>query len=53
VTVKGGQQSTVAVKLNQAGKRLLAKHKRFTAMLSISSHGVVIKSQKVALKLKK
>jgi hypothetical protein len=53
VTVKGGQQSTVAVKLNQAGKRLLARHKRFTAMLSISSHGVVIKSQKVALKLKK
>ena len=53
ITLKGGQRSTLTVTLNQAGKHLLSKHRHFTALLEITSHGVVVKSEKIAIKLKK
>ncbi len=52
-TLKGGQQRTVTVSLNHTGKKLLAKHRRFTALLKITSHGVVVKSERISVKLKK
>ncbi len=53
VTLKGGQRRTLTVTLNHAGKRLLARHRHFTALLTITSHGVLIKSEKIAVKLKR
>ena len=52
LTLKAGQKRAVTVSLNRAGKQLLSKHKRFTALLTISSGGVTIKTQKVKIKLK-
>ncbi len=52
-TLKGGQQRTVTVSLNHTGKTLLAKHKRFTALLKVVSGGTVVKTQKIAVKLKR
>ena len=42
----------MTVSLNHAGKQLLSRHKRFTALLTISSGGVTIKTQKVKIKPK-
>ncbi len=52
LTLKAGQKRAVTVKLNHAGKGLLARHKRLTALLKVTSDGTTIKSQKVAVKLK-
>lgn len=53
VTLEGGQKRSVTVSLNRTGKRLLAKHRRFTALLKVVSGGTVLKTQKVAVKLKR
>ena len=52
LTLKAGQTRAVTVSLNRAGKRLLAKHKRLTALLTVSSGGVTIKTQKLTFKSK-
>ena len=52
LTLKAGQKRAVSVSLNHAGKQLLSKHKRFTALLTVSSGGVTIKTQKVKIKPK-
>jgi hypothetical protein len=52
LTLKAGQKRAVAVSLNRAGKQLLAKHRHFTALLTVSSGGVKIKTQKVKIKPK-
>ena len=52
LTLKAGQKRAVSVSLNRAGKQLLSKHKHFTALLTISSGGVTIKTQKVKIKPK-
>ena len=52
LTLKAGQKRAVSVSLNRAGKQLLSKHKRFTALLTVSSGGVTIKTQKVKIKPK-
>ena len=51
LTLAAGQKRTVTVSLNRAGKRLLAKHRRFTALLEVSSAGKTIKTQKLPIKL--
>ncbi len=53
LTLKGGQKRVVSVSLNRAGKRLLAKHRRFTALLKVTSGATTIKSQKVQIKPKR
>lgn len=53
LTLKAGQKRAVTVSLNRAGKQLLSKHKRFTALLTVSSGGVTIKTQKVTIKPRK
>jgi hypothetical protein len=50
VRIPGGKKAKITVTLNAAGKRLLAKHKHLTALLTVSSHGKVIKKQKVQIK---
>lgn len=52
LTLKSGQTRVVTVALNRTGKRLLARHKRITALLTVSSSGVKIKTQKLQLKAK-
>jgi hypothetical protein len=52
LTLKGGQKRVVTVSLNRAGKRLLAKHRRFTALLKVTSGATTIKTQKVQIKSK-
>jgi hypothetical protein len=52
LTLKGGQTRVVSVSLNRAGKKLLAKHKHFTALLTVSSGGVTLKTQKLTFKSK-
>jgi hypothetical protein len=52
LTLKAGQTRVVSVALNRTGKKLLARHKHFTALLTISSGGVTIKTQKVQIKPK-
>ncbi len=53
LTLKGGQKRTVAVSLNRAGRKLLAKHRRFTALLKVTSGGSVVKTQRVQIKSKR
>jgi hypothetical protein len=50
VRISGGKKAKITVTLNAAGKRLLAKHKHLTALLTVSSHGKVIKKQTVQIK---
>ncbi len=52
LTLKGGQTRTVNVSLTASGKRLLAKHKRFSALLKVISGGRVVKRVTVKLKHK-
>jgi hypothetical protein len=52
LTLKGGQKRSVTVSLNRAGKRLLAKHRHFTALLKVTSGATTIKTQKVQIKPK-
>ena len=53
LTLKGGQTRIVSVSLNRTGKRLLAKHKHFAALLTIRSGGATIKTQKLQIKAKR
>ncbi len=48
-----GKKRTVTVSLNGAGKRLLAKHGHFMALLEVRSAGKTIKTQKLPMKLKR
>jgi hypothetical protein len=52
LTLKAGQSRVVTVSLNRAGKKLLAKHQRLTALLTVNWGGAAIKTQKLQLKLK-
>jgi hypothetical protein len=53
LTLVAGQQRAVSVSLNAAGRRLLAKHKRLTALLTVTTGGTVVKTQKIQIKLKR
>jgi hypothetical protein len=48
-----GQKRTVRVSLNGAGKRLLARHRRFMALLEVKSAGKTIKTQALPIRLKR
>jgi hypothetical protein len=50
VTLSAGQKRTIKVSLNRAGRKLLASHKHLTALLTVTSRGVLIKTQKVQIK---
>jgi hypothetical protein len=50
LTLAGGEQRAVSVSLNGPGKRLLAKHKRLTALLTVTTGGTVVKTQRIELK---
>jgi hypothetical protein len=50
VTLRGGQRRKVKVSLNGTGKSLLARHKRFSALLKIVSGHAVIRTTRVALR---
>jgi hypothetical protein len=52
LTLKAGQKRAVTVSLNRAGKRLLAKHRNFTALLKVTSGATTIKTQKVKIRPK-
>jgi hypothetical protein len=53
VTLSPGQKRAITVKLNGAGRKLLSSHKRLPALLRVSCRGIVIRSQKVQIKLGK
>lgn len=53
LTLAAGQKRTVTVSLDGAGKRLLAKHGHFVALLEVSSAGKTIKTQKLSIKPKR
>jgi hypothetical protein len=50
VTLSSGQRKTIKVSLNRAGRRLLAGHRHLVALLSVTSGGVLIKTEKVQIK---
>ncbi len=49
-TLKAGEKRKLTVRLNHAGKRLLASHHRLSVLLRVSSGGVVVKTAKVKIK---
>lgn len=53
VTLSPGQKRAITVKLNGAGRKLLKSHRRLPALLQVSCHGIVIRSQKVQIELGK
>jgi hypothetical protein len=50
VTLSPGQKKKISVKLNAVGRKLLKTHKHLTALLQVSSGGIVIVNQKVQIK---
>ena len=52
LTLSAGRKRTVTVSLNHAGKQLLAKRRTFTALLKVVSGGAIVKSERIAIKLK-
>jgi hypothetical protein len=49
VTIAAGQSKTVEVSLNATGKRLLAKHRKLKAQLTVRQSGKTVSSATVTL----
>ena len=52
VILSAGQSTSVRVRLNQTGKRLLAKHRTLKVELTITESGKAISSTTIAFKAK-